>query len=167
MVYKNSITIGDLIVFSFLLLYFIEPIKELLNLEPSIRYAYGSYERINDLLIIKEEENNNMNKQLINENILIKNLSYSYNNKEYIFRNKNIYFKKNHKYLLYGNSGCGKSTLIKLLLKYISEYDGEIYFGSKNLKDINIDIVRNSITYISQKEVLLNETIKNNILRNS
>lgn len=164
MVYKSTITIGDLVAFTSLVLFFIEPIKELLNLVPSIEYAVNSYERINDLLLIEKENTNNMNKKMINGDIKIENLTYSYNNLNNVFDNVNILIEEGSKYLLYGKSGSGKSTLVKILLKYIDEYKGEITIGSNNLKDIDNDIMRNSITYISQNEIILSDNIKNNII---
>ncbi len=164
LVNSKLITIGDLVAFSSLVLFFTEPIKELLNLEPSIRYASGAYERINDLMMINTNNINNMDKSKIEGSIILKDLGFSYNNVDYIFESVNMSFKNGGKYLICGSSGSGKSTLAKIILKYYEDYKGEIIINDKNLKDINASIIRNSITYISQKEVLLSDTIKNNII---
>ncbi len=164
MVYKNIISLGDLVAFTSLVILFLEPIKELLNLVPNIRYSISSYERINDLLMIEKEEDNNQDKSIINGDINIVNLSYSYNNVDFLFENLNLFIKNNSKVLIYGESGIGKSTLIKILLGYLDEYKGNVYINNINIKDIEKSRLRNSITYISQKESLFNETIKNNII---
>lgn len=164
MVNKKIITLGDLIAFISLILFFTEPIKELLNLVPSITYAINSYDRINDFLLIESERTNNMNKEMINGDIKVNNLSFSYNNIDNIFKNINLYIKKGNNYLIYGKSGNGKSTFIKILLKYIENYKGSISINNINLKDIDKDIIRNSISYISQNEILFSDTIKNNIV---
>ncbi len=163
---KNFMTIGDVIMFSSLVLFFTEPIKELLNLVPSIKYASISYERINDLLMIEKENTNNENVKMISGDISISNLSYSYNNTTNILKGINLNIKKGEKILIHGESGIGKSTLAKLLLKYINSYKGTIKINDISLKDINNDIIRNSFSYISQNEVLLTDTIKNNIILN-
>lgn len=163
---KNLITIGDVIMFASLVLFFTEPIKELLNLIPSIKYASNSYERINDLLMIEKENTNNENKKMIDGDISILNLSYSYNNTTNILKGINLNIKKGEKILIHGKSGIGKSTLIKILLKYFESYNGDIKINNINIKDIDNDIIRNSFTYISQNEILLSDTIKNNIILN-
>ncbi len=166
MVNNKLMTIGDLVAFTALILFFTGPIKELLNLVPSIEYALNSYERINDLLLIEKENSNNMNKKMIDGDIKIQNLTYSYNNFDNTFKNININIKKSSKYLIYGKSGSGKSTLAKILLKYIDEYKGNININDVNIKDVDNEVMRNSITYISQNEILLTDTIKNNIILN-
>ena len=163
---KNLMTIGDVIMFTSLVLFFIEPIKELLNLVPSIKHASISYERINDLLMIEKENSNNENKKMISGDISISNLSYSYNNTTNILKGINLNIKKGEKILIHGKSGIGKSTLAKILLKYINNYNGNIKINNINLKDINNDVIRNSFSYISQNEILLSNTIKNNIILN-
>ena len=59
--------------------------------------------------------------------IVIKNLGYKVNGIDYIFNNISLNIKYGSKYLIYGKSGSGKSTIIKILLKYLSEYEGNIY----------------------------------------
>jgi ATP-binding cassette subfamily B protein len=78
--------------------------------------------------------------------------------------NINLNIKKGDKFLIYGKSGNGKSTLMKILLKYFDEYKGIIKINDINLKDISRDTIRNSFSYVSQNEILLSDTIKNNIV---
>ena len=52
---------------------------------------------------------------------------------------------------------------MKILLKYFDEYKGIIKINDINLKDISRDTIRNSFSYVSQNEILLSDTIKNNI----
>lgn len=163
LVYKKVISIGDLVAYSSLLILFLEPIKELLDLVPKIRYAVSSYERINDLLIIDKEENN-FSKSNFKGDIKVNNLSYSYNDVDYLINDLNLYIKDNSKILLYGDSGVGKSTFVKILLGYLNGYKGNIKINDFNIKDIDKSTLINSITYISQKESLFNDSIKNNII---
>lgn len=166
LVYQKILTIGDLVAYSSLLVLFLEPIKELLDLIPKIRYAVSSYEKINDLLIIKKEKSNALDKSNVYGNIEIENLSYSYNNVDYIINNLNFIIKKESKILLYGDSGVGKSTLIKIMLGYLGEYKGSIKIDGMDIKSIEKSCLFNSITYISQKEALFNYNLKDNILCN-
>ena len=43
------------------------------------------------------------------------------------------------------------------------EYKGDIYIDNVNIKDINQNSILNNITYISQNNYLINDTLKNNI----
>ena len=160
---KNILSLGNFILFSSIIVYFIDPIKSILDLSESIDYIKNIYKRINDLLLIKSVKEEETDK-IIDGDICIKDLSYSPNNVDYIFNNVSFNIKKGSKFLLYGSSGNGKSTIMKILLKYLREYKGNILINNINLKDINSNIISNSFTYISQNNYINNDTLKNNII---
>lgn len=159
---KNIMTLGNFLLFNSLIYYFTEPLKSILELEPNINYLKNIYRRINDLLLVSTEETNKTDK-IIRGNIVIKNLSYLINEKE-LFNNVSFKIKYGSKFLIYGNSGNGKSTIIKILLKYLNDYKGNIFIDNKNIKDIDSNIISNSMTYVSQNSFILNDTLKNNII---
>ena len=162
-IHKNIITIGKFILFNSIVYYFTEPLKDILDFEPRINHLKNIYNRINDLLIYKNKTNNKTNK-CIKGDIIIDNLSFSYNGIDKLFNNININIKYGSKFLIYGQSGFGKSTIIKTILKYSEEYDGSIFINNINLKDINKNIISNSFTYVSQNSYINNDTLKNNII---
>lgn len=103
---------------------------------------------------------NNVN----NWNISIENLSFRYNQtSKYIF--KNFDFKINYTdfVLIKGRSGIGKSTLAKILLGLFNNYEGKIYIGNTDLQHINLEYIRDNITYVSQNNALYNISIIDNM----
>lgn len=162
LIHKNIITLGNFLLFNSLIYYFTEPLKSILELEPNINYLKNIYRRINDLLLVSTEESIKTDK-IISGNIIFKNLSYMINDKE-LFNNVSFKIKYGSKFLIHGNSGNGKSTIIKILLKYLNDYKGNIYINNKNIKDIDSNIISNSMTYVSQNNFILNDTLKNNII---
>ena len=161
-IHKNIMTLGNFLLFNSLIYYFTEPLKNILELEPNINYLKNIYRRINDLLLVSTEETNKTDK-IIRGNIVIKNLYYLVNEKE-LFSNVSFKIKYGSKFLIYGNSGNGKSTIIKILLKYLNDYKGNIFIDNKNIKDIDSNIISNSMTYVSQNNFILNDTLRNNII---
>ena len=161
-IHKNIMTLGNFLLFNSLIYYFTEPLKSILELEPNINYLKNIYRRINDLLLVSTEETIKTDK-IIRGNIVIKNLSYLINEKE-LFNNVSFKIKYGSKFLIYGNSGNGKSTIIRILLKYLNDYKGNIFIDNKNIKDIDSNIISNSMTYVSQNNFILNDTLKNNII---
>ena len=112
--------------------------------------------------IIKDNnKDNNIKKTELSfkDNIELKNISYSYGEKE-VLNNINMEFKKNHKYAIVGKSGSGKSTILKIIMGIIDDYEGDVlYDGVVKEKDaIDYDI-----GYISQNIYLFNDTIKENL----
>ena len=81
--------------------------------------------------------------------IKIKNLSFSYENKE-IFNNINLNITNNKTTMLIGTNGSGKSTLINILLGLIP-YQGTIYIDNILLNKENIYEIRKKIGYVNDK----------------
>lgn len=162
--YVNNevITLGEFMLYNSVIFYFMEPLKEMLDLEPSLEYLKNIYNRINDIVIMKNKKRSEEIYDL-KEDIKIENISYN-NGTNKLFSNINMNIKYGSKVLIYGNSGIGKSTIMKILMKYLDEYNGEIYFDNFNLKDISEEVISNNITYVSQNGYLNNDTFENNII---
>ncbi len=162
-IHNNILSIGEFYVFNTILIYFQEPLKNILDLYPNINYVKNIYNRISDLLKIEtKEEGEEVDK--FKGNIYIDNLSYSHDGISNVFENISLNINYGSKYLIYGKSGNGKSTIMKILLKYLNDYKGEIYIGNNNLKDISSKSIQNNMTYVSQQSYIFNDTLKNNII---
>ena len=62
-----------------------------------------------------------------------------------------------------GTNGSGKSTIIKLLSGFFTPTDGEILFDGVNIRNINREYLRSKLSIVSQKVVLFNRTVLENI----
>ena len=152
---SETITIGTLMTYNSILVFFLAPIRNLLSLDNSIIESKRIVKRVNEML--KKEENvKKIN--IVYGDILIKSLSFKQNEK--IILNKiNLHISKGEKVIITGKSGSGKSTLLKILMNYYNDYQGEIKINGINIKSINLKNV-----YISQNETLFTDTIYNNIV---
>ncbi len=162
---NGNLTIINFVTFQTILVYLIDPIKNILNIIPKYDYLKASLIRILEFLENKEEILDNSISTTF-DNIKIIDLEYSYNDYKKIFSNINIFIKPNEHIMLKGKSGCGKSTLCKILNKEILNHKGQIYLNDINIKDFNIATIRNNILCVSQNEYLFDDTIKNNIILN-
>lgn len=64
---------------------------------------------------------------------------------------------------LIGKSGSGKTTIVDMLTHIIKPQEGRILIDGKSLSDIQISSWRNQIGYVSQENVIFDDTIANNI----
>ena len=98
--------------------------------------------------------------------IKIKNLSFSYENKE-IFNNINLNITNNKTTMLIGTNGSGKSTLINILLGLIP-YQGTIYIDNILLNKENIYEIRKKIGYVNDKieDLFLGVNVLDNLVYN-
>lgn len=163
LVLNNKLTLLDLITFNMLLTYCLEPVKNVINLLPKYNYIKATFSKITEFINIEEEKINPSLKEL-KGNIEFKNVSYSYNNYNYIFKDLKFVIKEGTHTLLNGVSGCGKSTICKLIYGEYTVKSGDILINDTNLKDIEKGTLRENILYVSQNEKLFTGTIKENIL---
>ncbi|KAL4480238.1 hypothetical protein ABPG74_020754 [Tetrahymena malaccensis] len=105
----------------------------------------------------------------IEGNIEFRNVSFKYPSREqYVIKNLSLKIKAGQKVAFVGPSGSGKSSLIQLLLRFYTNYEGEIFLDGKNLKEYyDLSSYRQNFGVVSQEPILFNATIEENIQYNS
>lgn len=161
----NIISIADLFVFYYLINYFLDPVANLINLQPELQTAMVAAERLNDILDAETEQRDSDKAQLesLHGDIKIENLDFRYGNRELVLQNINMDFPKGKKIAIVGESGCGKTTLAKLLLSFYQPECGKVMINGKNLSEYPIASVRKHIAYIPQDIFVFADTIYNNL----
>jgi ATP-binding cassette subfamily B protein len=130
-----------------------------------VQQADASQKRINEFLSEKNEIiNKNNDTYKIDGTVEFKNVKLKYKETNIQALN-NINFKINSGQSLgiIGSVGSGKSTILELIVRNYDVDSGSIYIDNKNIKDHNIDVVRNEIGYVPQSTFLFSDTIYNNI----
>lgn len=164
LIIKGKLELLNFITFQSLYYYFINPLKELADIGPKFYYLKAILLKMTEMIHL-EEEDLKANKEILKPfNIKVEKLSFSYNGLEPVLKNINLTIKAKEHVFLTAQSGQGKSTLMKLLHGEYLNYEGNIYFDKKNLKDYKLATIRESIIYLSQHEKLYSTTIKENIL---
>jgi ATP-binding cassette subfamily C protein len=103
------------------------------------------------------------NKNLISNNIIIKNVSYKYQNTDkFVLKDINIEIKKNSSIGIIGKTGCGKSTLIKIILGLLEPTSGKILADGKDIKN-DLNAWYKNLSYVPQSVYLNDDSIKTNI----
>ncbi|MFV0562572.1 ABC transporter ATP-binding protein [Malaciobacter mytili] len=93
-----------------------------------------------------------------------KKVSFKYDNVEtYALKNINLKIPNGSVTALVGPSGAGKSTIAKLIPRFWDVTSGEITIGGVNIKDINPEVLMNTISFVFQDTFLFQDTIYNNI----
>lgn len=96
-------------------------------------------------------------------NILIKNISFSYD-KSYVFQKFNLTLKWWTKTAFVGESWSGKTTLIKLLAWYIKPDKGDIIIDWQKLSEIKLTDYYRQIGYLTQEPSVFDGTIFENLV---
>lgn len=164
LILKGHLTVIHFMTFQNLYFYFINPMKELVDILPKYYYLKGIFQKISEMMSLKEEKHNEYIEPLPYYSLEIKNVSYSYNQIEKIFENVSFEVKEKEHIFLDGKSGSGKSTICKILRQELENYEGTILFSKRNILDYPVEQIRKTILYLSQNEHIVCGTIKDNIL---
>lgn len=166
-VLSGEMSIGQLLTFNALLVYFLDPIKNLINLQPMMQTAIVASDRLGEILDLELEKKPNEDKKAmpnLNGDIEFKNLDFRYGTRQLVLKELNLHIKNGQKIALVGESGSGKTTLAKLLLNFYHYEKGEILINGYNINDINMEYLREKTAYISQDIFLFSGTIRENLL---
>ncbi len=101
---------------------------------------------------------------LVSPIIEFQNISFAYKDEENLYSNLSFGLEKGNFYLIKGPSGIGKSTLLRLINRMEEPTEGEILFNGQPVRSMVASKLRTSIIYIQQTPVVLDGTIKENLL---
>ncbi len=161
LVNNQILTLGQLLTFNALLTYFLGPIRNVVDLDSSVKEARNALRRIVDLFYDRQEKG--IVETPLNGEIKFDKLSYTYNDRDYILKHVSLKIKPHEKVLIIGDSGSGKSTLLKILMKYYQVNRDQVKINGIDINDYSLNNYKNNISYISQKEMLFTDTLENNL----
>ncbi|MDK0722223.1 peptidase domain-containing ABC transporter, partial [Clostridium perfringens] len=145
-VLNGKISFGELLTFNALLAYFLSPVENIINLQPTLQTAVVAAERLSEILDLELEKSEEEYKKIIPQSlkgkIEFKNVDFRYGTRQLILKNINMTINKGERIALVGESGSGKTTLAKLLLNFYQCENGEIIVNDYNLLDINVETLR-------------------------
>lgn len=75
----------------------------------------------------------------------------------------NLHIKSGETIGIIGGTGSSKSSLIQLISRLYDVSEGEVKVGGNNVKDYDIETLRNAVSVVLQKNVLFSGTIKDNL----
>ncbi len=164
LILQEKCSLINLVTFESLVGFFFTPFKSIINLLPNYNYVKIEINKINDFYNILEERENEGLKEFSYGDIEITDLTFSYNDFSELFSGLTLTIKKNSCVLFKGQSGCGKSTLCQIISRLIDVKNNNIRIGNVSLNDYSLSTIRKNITYVGQKENLIQDSIKNNII---
>lgn len=114
--------------------------------------------------ILNNFQKQNEKKLDYTKNIVLKNLSFNYENQSLILDNIDVTIKKNTLVAITGKSGSGKSTLINIILGLLKNQRGSVLVDDINIHELElIKSWQKKIGYVPQSIFLNDDTIRNNI----
>ncbi len=129
--------------------------------------AKSSADRIVEV-IDEESDLSNCNKPIYevrDGSISFSDVNFSYSKKEDnpVLEGINIEIKSGETVGIIGGTGSGKSTLVQLIPRLYDVIQGSIKVGGIDVREYDIETLRNEVSMVLQKNVLFSGTIKENL----
>lgn len=132
-----------------------------------IMISRASAERIVEILDEKSDLTSKENaiKEVKNGSIEFENVNFSYvkDEKKLCLKNVNINIKSGETVGIIGGTGSSKTTLVQLIPRLFDTTTGVVKVGGINVKDYDLNTLRNQVAMVLQKNVLFSGTIKENL----
>lgn len=166
MVLLSDLSIGEMFAIMGYLWFMITPLQEMLGIIFSFQNASASLERLNALLMLKQEpkypHTYNPFEKSENNAIRLDHVSFSYHEKE-VLHNISFEIPKGKTVALLGPSGSGKTTLAHIILGLYPISKGAIKVDDINIKEIGLDQLREHIALVLQTPRMFNDTLRHNL----
>lgn len=163
-VIKNSVQIGTVVAFFQYILTLAWPVMAIGFSIALTQRARASLGRINEILDITEPEEERKNYVDLKGDIVIKDLSFSYeDSSRKVLDGVSMNIRSSELLGITGLPGSGKTTLIDLLLRIYEPKAGEIYFNGYDITQLQLNVMRSQITFVPQEPFLFGDTILNNL----
>ncbi|CDI49948.1 multidrug resistance ABC transporter ATP-bindingand permease protein [Clostridium tetani 12124569] len=157
---------SDLVVYILYINIFLNPIEKLVNFTEQFQKGITGFERFLEILDSEPEIEDKLNAiELKNPKgeIEFKDVTFSYDERSTVLEGINIKIEKGKTVALVGSSGSGKTTLCNLIPRFYELDSGFIKIDNKNIRDITLRSLRDSIGVVQQDVYMFAGTIKENI----
>ena len=164
--FKNEMTLGEIIMF----IGFTSIIVNIFNsfFWNVIDYSWQreKIKALFDIIDTKPEIVSKKNSLILNEvkgEIEFKNVSFSYKEGLEAISNISFKIKKGEVVAFVGHTGSGKTTTANLISRFFDVKKGEVLVDGNNVKEVNINSLRENIAVVFQENTFFNASVYENL----
>lgn len=163
---NGSLKVSDMAIYALYINLFINPIDILINFAEQFQNGIAGFRRF---LGVIETEPSIVDREDavpitdVKGDIEYRNVSFGYDDEHKVLDNVSINIKAGQSIALVGPSGGGKTTLCSLLPRFYDVTSGSIMIDGKDIRDVTLESLRNSIGVVQQDVYMFGGTVKENI----
>ena len=167
LIVTGQLTPGGFVSFISALLMLYTPVKALGNNITSLQMSFMAMERVFEMLE-REPQIKNLHAATplreIKQGISYKDVVFAYDEDKPILKGVSLDIPVGKTIALVGNSGGGKTTFVNLLPRFYDVLEGSINIDGVDIRNLDIDSLRENIAIVFQDNVLFAGTIRDNIV---
>ena len=167
LILSGQMTAGSFASFVTSLLLLYKPVKDLGRTLTDLQSTFVALGRVFELFDLIPHIKNKENAKImtgLNSYIDFEHVWFEYEEGISVLKDFNLRVTKGETLALVGNSGGGKSTIVNLLPRFYDIKSGSIKFDGTDIRDFEIESLRNNISFVFQDNFLFSGTIRENIL---
>ncbi len=168
MAIAGSLSIADLVAFFLYLDSFYTPVRSLGNSMEAVQESLAGFERIAEILTVSPEIANpdepHSFLEPIRGDVRFENVHFYYNQGEDVLTNINLDIPAGTTVALVGPTGVGKTTLVSLVPRFYDTIEGRILIDGVDVREIDLDLLHQSVSMVLQDVFLFHGTVRENIL---
>ena len=141
------------------------PAKAISKASYAVKNGLAAAQRVFEVLEVENKitsKPNAVKKNKFDNSISLQNINFKYED-EIVLKDFSLDIKKGQTVALVGQSGSGKSTIANLLTRFYDVNEGTIAIDGIEIKDMNLQSLRELMGLVTQDSILFNDTIKANI----
>ena len=158
----------DLTTYFLYINFLIKPITRLTTSMEQLQQGFSGIEKFYSIMTVEPKivKENGIVKKEFTGDVEFKNVSFSYFHDEdkYVLNNLNLKIEHGKKIAIVGETGVGKTTISKLIPRFYDVDNGEVLVDGINVKEYDLNNLRNAIGHVEQDVFIFYGTIKENIL---
>jgi ATP-binding cassette subfamily B protein len=165
-VIRGNLTLGHLVMFSGLVAQFYAPVQSLSQMSNLFANTSASGERVYEILDMQPEirsEEHAAPLPSVAGQVVFENVTFGYDSSEPTLQQINLKVQPGETIGLVGPSGSGKSTLVSLISRFYDPSEGSVKVDGIDVRDVNLQDLRRSVSAVLQEPYLFHGTIRENI----
>ncbi len=162
----SSLTVGDITVVVSLVNRLNFPVRQILNVQVDFTRSLALFTRIFEYFDRKSdisEPEDPKTPSMEDSSVEFKNVRFSYERGVEILKGVSFKIESGKMYAIVGTSGAGKSTVISLIPRLYDVTSGEVKVAGVNVKNFDLEYLRQNIGVVSQDTYLFNGTVMENL----
>jgi ABC-type multidrug transport system fused ATPase/permease subunit len=165
LILSGGMTAGELTVFLSYLASFFKPVKDLASMNNSIAQTAVAVERIQMILdadaVLPEKPGAKQKK--IEGDVTFEHVAFAYDPTLPVLRDVSFHVKAGQTVGVVGPTGGGKSTIMSLIPRFYDPSNGRVLVDGIDVRDYQLQSLRDQIGYVLQETVLFRGTVRENI----
>ncbi len=161
----GKLSAGDFVTFVAALFMIYAGIRNLVKINTDLQGSLAAAQRVFEIMdqpSLIVERSDAIPLPAFQGRIEFKSVSFAYG-KAPVIRGIDLAVRRGQVVALVGSSGAGKSTLVNLLPRFYDVTEGAILFDGRDIRDVTLASLRQSIGLVTQEILLFNDTVRNNI----